>query len=90
MQSPPYAASCSFTEIIPPTSTLFAIRHSEYIHHMLQIIHEPVLSKLCPSIFLSLTYYVFLYLLIPVEKCVHIQTKEETRVRKIRKIKFKT
>ena len=77
IRSPPYAASCSFTEIIPPTSTLFAIRDSEYIHHLLQIIHEPVLSTLCPRLFLSLTYYVFLYLLIPVEKYVHIQTKKQ-------------
>ena len=29
---PPYAPSCSFTEIIPPISTLFATGDSEYIH----------------------------------------------------------
>ena len=86
MWFPRYAPSCSFIESIPPTSTLFAIRDSEYIHYMLQIIYEPLLSKLCPRLFLSLTYSVFLYLLIPVEKYVHIQTKAESSVRKIRKL----
>ena len=33
MPSPPYAPSCSFTEIIPPTSTLFPIRDTKGTFH---------------------------------------------------------